>query len=359
MEMAMEQCWLGSTRLVLLGMLAFLAVAGCDDSSGPDDRVVEGIDFDELFAQPSDEEIRAILTEWGERDVTPRNVETVLTTAVAIGSTQATLLIVSHVVGEVLHYGAILVPEGAAAASLPLLVYTHGGDLLGGLESGFVFVAPSFRAEPLVYDGVTYMSEGPPSPWNWDVDDALALIGVALSGLVPEADPDRIGVIGFSRGANVGMLMAERDTRIDLVVEFFGPTDFFGPFAQDVVEEALRGLPRNLPGVDFLNSEYIQPLKNGELTIEDVRPELVRRSVVLFAARLPSLQVHHGTADDVVPVGEAERLIDVMLGLGRGDPEFEHYIYAGGSHNPLTLTGSIGRTGTFISQLLESTLVAE
>jgi acetyl esterase/lipase len=375
MAMAMEMVrrHSGWTLHLLLAMASVFVIAGCEDSSGPEERIVEGIDFNALFAAPSDEEIRAILTEWGERDVTPRIVETVLTTTVAIGSTQATLLIVSHVVDEVLHYGAILVPEGAAAASLPLLIYAHGGDggvdidellpliplLLGGLESEFVFVAPSFRSEPLVYDGVTYSSEGPPSPWDRDVDDALALLGVAASDLVPEADPDRIGVIGFSRGANVGMLMAERDPRIDIVVEFFGPTDFFGPFVQDVVEEALRGQPRNLPGVDFLNSEYIQPLKNGDLTIEEVRPELVRRSAVLFAARLPSLQVHHGTDDLVVPVGEAERLIAVMQGLGRNEPEFEHYIYAGGSHNPLTLTGSITRTSTFISRLLESALVAE
>ncbi len=371
--MEMVSRHLGWRPVALIGLMGAVAVTACNDSSGPEERIIEGIDFNVLFAPPTDDEVRAILAEWGERDVAPRNVETVLTTTVALGSSQATLHIVSHDVGEVLHYGAILVPEGAAVASLPLLVYSHGGDggvdiddllpliplLLGGLESEFVFVAPSFRAEPLVYDGVTYLSEGPPSPWDRDVDDALALMGVALGSLVPETDPDRIAVIGFSRGADVGMLMAERDTRIDIVVEFFGPTDFFGPFVQDVVEEALRGQPRDLPGVDFLNSEYIQPLKNGQLTIEQVRPELVRRSAVLFASRLPSLQVHHGTDDQVVPVGEAERLIEVMQGLGRGEPEFEHYIYAGGTHNPLTLPGSIGRTGAFISRLLESALIAE
>jgi dipeptidyl aminopeptidase/acylaminoacyl peptidase len=227
------------------------------------------------------------------------------------------------------------------------------------LESEFVFVAPSFRSEPLIYDGTTYLSEGAPSPWDRDVDDALALLSVTLSGLVPEADPGRVGVIGFSRGANVALLMAERDTRIDLVVEFFGPTDFFGPFAQDVVEEALRGQLRDLPGLDYLNTQFIQPLKRGELTIADVRPELVRRSPVLYAGRLPPLQVHHGTDDEVVPVGEAERLIEVMQGLGRGEPEFEYYIYEGGTHNPLTLSGSLERTRDFAGRLLSAAQIAE
>jgi dipeptidyl aminopeptidase/acylaminoacyl peptidase len=363
----------GDTRLPLLVLIGALSVLACDDSTGPGDRIVEGVDLDELFAEPTLAEAQAILDAWGERDVSAKTVETVLTRSETVGTTPTTLRIVSHVVDEAEHYGAILVPDGAAAASLPVLIYTHGGDggvdvddllplipfMLDGLESEFVFVAPSFRSEPLIFDGVTYLSEGAPSPWDRDVDDALALLSVTLSGLVPEADPSRVGVIGFSRGANVALLMAERDTRIDQVVEFFGPTDFFGPFVQDVVEEALRGQLRDLPGLDYLNTQFIQPLKRGELTIADVRPELVRRSPVLYAGRLPPLQVHHGTDDEVVSVGEAERLIDVMLGLGRGEPEFEYYIYEGGTHNPLTLSGSLERTRTFVSRLLSGAQVTE
>ncbi len=174
----------------------------------------------------------------------------------------------------------------------------------------------------------------------------------AVLASTPEADPDRIGVLGFSRGGAVGLLMAARDPRIDLIVEFFGPTDFFGPFVQDVVEEALRGSPRDLPGLAYLNAEFIQPLKRGEVTIADMRLELLRRSPVYFADRLPQLQIHHGTADEVVPVGEAERLIEVMVALGRSTPEFERYLYPGGTHNPLSLSGSIPRTQSFIGRLL-------
>ncbi len=83
-----------------------------------------------------------------------------------------------------------------------------------------------------------------------------------------------------------------------------------------------------------------------------MRPELVRRSPVYFADRLPDLQIHHGTADEVVPVGEAERLIEVMVALGRGEPDFESYLYPGGTHNPLTLSGSIPRSQSFLGRLL-------
>lgn len=356
-----------SSPLVVLVALALLS--SCDDASGPGDRIVEGVDFAELFAPPTAAEIDAILDEWSARDVSARDVSELVDSVLSIGTTQAALRIVSHDVAGVEHIGAIMTPVGATPGSLPVLVFAHGGDggqsldailpllplFLGDAAAAFVFIVPSFRSEPLVFAGTEYRSGGEPSPWDRDVDDALALLNVALE-TTPEADPQRIAVLGFSRGAAVGMLMAIRDARIDAVVEFFGPTDFFGPFVQDVVEEALRGSPRDLPGLDFLNTTFIQPLKRGTLAIEDVRPELLRRSPVYFAEMLPQLQVHHGTDDATVPVGEAERLIEVMQALGRGEPEFQFYIYEGGVHDPLTLTGSIERTRSFLGRLTAATL---
>jgi dipeptidyl aminopeptidase/acylaminoacyl peptidase len=287
------------------------------------------------------------------------------------GSQGLHVRIVSHRVGDIVHVGAIATPVGAAPGSLPVLVYSHGGDQGANLDltllllpllfsadvENFVFVVPSFRSEALVFDGVTYESGGEPSPWDRDVDDALSLLGVTVA-TTPEADGDRIGVLGFSRGADVGLLMAIRDPRIDAVVEFFGPTDFFGPFAQGVVEDALQGTVRDLPGVPFLNQAYLQPLKEGRVSVGDVRLELLRRSPVYFADLLPDLQVHHGTADEVVPVGEAERLSEVMRGLGRTEPEFEAFIYEGGGHDPLTLPGSLPRVQAFLGRLFPGARLA-
>ncbi|MHC4550151.1 MAG: alpha/beta hydrolase family protein [Planctomycetota bacterium] len=349
----------------LLALLGVVLLLGCSGSgSGPQDLVVEGVDFTRLFAPPSQAEIDAILAEWAGRQPQAQDVNVVATTSLGLGAVDVTVHVVSHVVDGPRHYGAILVPDGALPGSLPILMYAHGGDggvdidqvvpflpfILGSGIDDFVIAIPSFRAEPLTFDGTTYVSDGPPSPWDRDVDDALALLDV-VAGLTPEADPARIGILGFSRGACVALLMAIREPSIDLVVEFFGPTDFFGPFVQQVVAEALRGNPRGLPGLAHLDQELIQPLKSGQLTIEDVRPEILRRSPVYFADRLPQVQVHHGTDDTVVPVGEAERLIAVMAALGRRAPEFEFYLYPGGGHDPLTLPGSIPRTVSFLDRL--------
>lgn len=349
------------------GIRTFLAVAtvvtgACSDAAAPEDRHVASVDLDALFATPSAAERSAVEEDWARRDPTAADIQVVHDTTATVDTLDVRIRVVSHSVDGIVHYGAILVGE-ALSEPVPTVVYAHEGNdgaavgdvlyvlrFLEDAAAGFVWVIPSFRSEPLELGAERWRSDGPASPWDRDVDDALALLEVAFE-IEPFADSTRVGVLGFSRGAGVGLLMGVRDPRIDRVVEFFGPTDFFGPFVQDVVEEALLGSPRNLPGLAFLDEAYLQPLARGELTIAEVRSQLVRRSAVLFADRLPALQVHHGTADAVVDVSQARSLIDALTALGRGEPDYEWYLYEDGGHNPLTLGGSVARTVDFLEAL--------
>lgn len=339
-----------------------LAAAACSDGTGPDDRVVGGVDLDLLFAAPSAAEVSAVEADWAGRNPVAADVQVVHDTTVAFDTVDIRVRIVAHRVDDLVHYGAVLA-DAALTDPAPTVLYAHGGDagaavddvlllfpFLGDVAVGYVWAIPSFRSEPLAFGERSWTSDGPASPWDRDVDDALALLDVVFE-LEPAADSTRQGVLGFSRGAGVGLLMSARDPGIDRVVEFFGPTDFFGPFVREVVEEALRGSLRGLPGLGFLDEAYLQPLARGELSIDAVRGQLVRRSAVLFADRLAALQVHHGTADAVVDVSQARALIDAMEALGRGEPDFEAHIYQGGTHNPLSLANSIPRTIAFLEAL--------
>jgi dipeptidyl aminopeptidase/acylaminoacyl peptidase len=256
-------------------------------------------------------------------------------------------------------------PQNATAGTLPVIVYLHGGDqgtdvselLLivsaAGLRiDDYVFVQPSFRSEPLRALGSSWLSGGQPGPWDRDVDDALALLDVALS-TTPGADPDRIVLLGQSRGGGVALLMAARDSRIAGVVEFFGPTDFFDSWVREIVEDILRGDNPDLPGLNALASRWILPFAAGDVTLAEMRRQLLLRSPAYFAARLPRTQVHHGSADDVVSVTQTQSLIAAMNALGRGPPDFEAFIYAGGGHNPLTLPASIGRAALFLESVTQ------
>lgn len=349
-------------RWILAMVLALTTACGDGGVTAPDDRVVAGVDLDVLFADPTASELAAVESDWVARSTDAVELAVVLDSTLTVDSVPYRIRVVSHQVGSVLHYGAVLAADTLTAPA-PVLVYAHPGDqgadvddvvallpFLGDAPKGFVWVIPSFRSETLGFGSQSWTSEGPPSPWDRDVDDALALLDVALE-VEAQADSTRVGVLGFSRGAGVGLLMSIRDPRVDGVVAFSGPTDFFGPWVQDVVEDALRSTPTDLPGLDVLDESWLQPLARGEASVAEVRSQLIRRSSVLFAGRLSRVQLHHGTADEVVAVSQARALVDAMDALGRGDPDFQAFLYQGGTHNPLSLANSIPRAVEFLESL--------
>lgn len=359
----MSSSRLASARLLApLPLLALSLVQACGDSGTPPEG---GLDLEAVFAPATSAEIAAVEADWSTRAPGADGVLEELVTGGTLAGSPATVRVYSHLVDGYRHYGAMVVPDGAASGSLPVVVFAHPGDggmdmgdfflaatVLGEVTSGFVFVVPSFRSETLTVGSVDFESQGDPSPWDRDVDDALALLDVALQQ-VPEADPERIGAVGISRGAGVALLMAARDPRVDLVVELSGPTDFFGPYVRGVVEDALDGRLRPLPGLAVLDQRFIQPLAAGTLPVADFRMELARRSVVLFADRLPPVQVHHGRLDQVVDVSQAESLVQAIEAAGGGPPRDGFYLYDGAGHDPLTMTGSFQRAADFLSRLTQ------
>ena len=346
-------------------LVLFVLLAGCELSANlGDDTIVAGVDMSELFTPATQEEKTAVTLDWATRDTRASGILVEKEGAVSVAGKSGTVRIVSHIVGDVKHYGAIVTPDGLDPASTPVVVYAHGGDsgvsvdnevllllsFFGDVFEQFVYVVPSYRSEAISFDGVTYTSEGEASPWDYDVDDTMALLEVAFN-LEPAADPSRVGVLGFSRGAGVGLLMDARSTKIDQVLDFFGPTDFFGPFVQDVTREILLGNPRELPGLAFLSEEFVLPYQREEISLERVRLELTRRSPVLWVEKMSKVQAHHGTADQIVPLSQTQSLVQAMEAAGKTDDEFEYFIYEGGDHNPLTLEGSIERARDFLLEL--------
>ena len=323
-----------------------------------------GSDLDALFAPPTATEIAQVEAEWETREPEVSGVRLELDAVAAAGSLRVRIL--SHTVGGLRHYGAVVTPAGAEPGSLPVLLYTHGQDDGVEVESMFLlnsllqaqglstaFVVPSYRSEPLRFGNRVFLSDGPPSPWDWDVDDSMSLLSVAFEH-APELDEERVAILGSSRGGAVALLAAARDPRIDAVVEFFGPTDFFGEYAREVFEEALEGELRDLPGLEYLNEAVIQPWKLGVLSDAAARREMVRRSAVYFVDPLPPVQLHHGDADAVVAVSQAHRLIEAMRAAGKPEEDFEAHIYPGGGHDLvglLTLSGAT-RALEFLRPLL-------
>ena len=324
--------------------------------------------LDVLFAPPDEAELAAVRADWASRDFSAASGMIELEEAYSMGGIPTTLRIVSHQVEGVRHYGAIVVPDRAGDERLPIMVFAHGGDegvsvestlfiltiALGEMTDDFVYVIPSFRDEPLEYGDRAWRSDGPASPWDRDVDDTLALVNLAME-TIPETFSDRYFAVGASRGGGVAMLMGIRDARVAGVITFFGPTDFQNEWARDIASLLVRGVTVDLPGVEYLRTAYVVPWWAGEISLQDARLALIRRSPVLFVEDMPPLQVHHGDMDGVVSVSQAESMIRAMEEIGRGAPEFEAYIYPGGTHDITSMPESIPRGLEFLRNLLGPT----
>ena len=142
-------------------------------------------ELDALFAPPDDAELDMVRSDWATRDVSSSNIVVEFEDDYDLLGIPTTLRVVSHQVTGIRHYGAIIVPDGAEAASLPVLIFNHGGEngvsvedmmfilavALGDMRGDFVYVLPSFRDEGLRYGDREWKSDGPASPWDHDVDD--------------------------------------------------------------------------------------------------------------------------------------------------------------------------------------------
>ena len=333
---------LARLRLALLPALLALALSACDSTDvveppvRPVGPVVGGVDFGRLFAEPTAADVAAVEADWDARDTRAADARVVGQADVD----GATLYVVEHqtVVAngpDVTHYGVVRVPEGSSDA--PVLVVHHGGAegfsvsastsntgvaqfaaVFAPVASATVQVFPVYRSETITTSalpalGGPYTATGDPSPWDYDVDDAIALLDATLELFDDETDGDRVAAIGFSRGANVAVLQGVRDDRIDAVVDYYGPTDFYNDGARQLAIAILGPetspefqLGIRLPGASFLLSEVLAPLRGADGgfdgTADYVRAqrEVLRRSPGFFADRLPDTQVHHHYRDGIV-----------------------------------------------------------
>ena len=120
-----------------------------------------GADLDALLAPPTADEITQVKEGWDTRTPEVSGVRPELDSEVPAGLGSVRVRILSHTVGGLRHYGAVVTPVGAEPGSLPVILYAHGGD--GGVEIEDTFllnqilqlqglsaalVIPSYRSEP-------------------------------------------------------------------------------------------------------------------------------------------------------------------------------------------------------------------
>jgi acetyl esterase/lipase len=196
----------------------------------------------------------------------------------------------------------------------PAVLAIHGGgwragskaDVAGLMDQlvhrGYVAVGPQYRFCP----DFTFPAQ---------VHDLKAALRWVRSHAAEyHVDPDHIGVVGFSAGGHLALMLGLTDakdglegeaeagapgTRVQAVVNFFGPTDLA---AQDI--PIVSGVMVH----DFLGG---LPLKKPELTAQ-------ASPLTFLTADDPPILTFQGTKDELVPTNQAIKLRGAMAKVGVG-----------------------------------------
>ncbi len=355
-------------KYVIVAAAVFLLI-GCDNNStqSTTDKysgVIEGVDFDELFAEPREAEINNVKAQWNSESITLTDTEIIDTTVINIGYESYSLQVVATTnENNVKHYSALIFPPDTLE-EYEVLFYNHGGDNginiqeflsisdfsqnMRTVVSDRIIAIPSFRSEALInVDSTVYQSTGDPSPWDKDIQDCMAVVDL-IEKEYKHYPISTINALGISRGAGVSMLWSARDPRVHKVVSFFGPTDLISDWTKEITYNALKGNLEDLPGLDYLNNNIITPLKEQKVSIEMARHELIKRSAVYFLEHLLPLQIHHGKEDQVIPVEQAEIMIKKASDLGVSESEFQGYIHEYSGHDENTLLKGLDEMAGFL-----------
>jgi dipeptidyl aminopeptidase/acylaminoacyl peptidase len=222
----------------------------------------------------------------------------------------------------------------------PLLVLVHGGptdQATAGwqprvsyfVERGWAVLRPDHRGSTGF--GRPYW-ESLTGHWGeYDVIDTAE--GIRTAAKRGWCDPDRVAVMGGSAGGLTTLLVcALHGSLVAAGVSLFGVTDLF-----DLAETTHR-----------LESRYLD-LLIGELPRDADRYR--DRSPVTHAAaiQVPLLMLA-GDADPVVPIAQAERLVDTVR---RAGGTVEYHVYEGEGHGwgkPETMTDELERVEAFLTR---------
>ena len=217
----------------------------------------------------------------------------------------------------------ILQPERDPRAVLPVVLWLHGGGWSSGnkrnalnihmldflARSGFVLASAEYRLS----------GEAPFPAQIHDVKAALRWLRARPEVL--GIDPERVAIAGFSAGGHLAALAATTvgvpelegesgspgySTRVQAAIAMAAPTDFTqNPAASDPTLN-----PNSVGGVT-----PEQRLLGGRI---EERPELARLANPgeFIGPETPPILLIHGSADEIVPVSQADYLYHVLEGRG-------------------------------------------
>ena len=266
------------------------------------------LDLNSLFQSADNLELAAIKADWQDFSATSDSFSIIKEMGYAI---DRKLVIVEQYAEGRKHYGAIIFPyKYDKNQKYPLLLWANGLNqqdptsymeddfrkkLYADLNNYFILI-PAYRGQALSAYGKRYCADGFfGDAFDGATDDALRFLHLAKAEFVG-IDEERIASWGVSRGGTVALLMGARDITINAIISQSGPVDFF---AKAVYQR--------------YNLQYKYQFLSKKEPIARIRAKMLKSSPIYFIKNYPNaLMIAHGKNDQLVPIANANRLMEKM-----------------------------------------------
>lgn len=287
-----------------------------------------GISLAELMKEPSREELDKILLEWKEKDFSPKGIEVIHKREMPGGDS---LIVISHLVNGLKHYGAIRIPKHLDVQTAPILIELEGGGtgvdvskittLTRGKcraqKDNFISILPSYRGCLLRGEDFCFRSQGYfGDPWLGPAEDAIALLE-AVKSLYRKPDDTRVLANGISRGATVAMIMGGLTDKLDYIIATSTHTKFLD---EHVVKNEIVG------------NSYARAFYTPTTSPEQIRKRIIASSSYYFADNLPPFDVHQGGVDELNTAWHANVLENRLQEIGKDSSTYNIFIYEDKGH---------------------------
>ena len=205
---------------------------------------------------------------------------------------------------------------GADAAQMhPAILFLHGGGWSGGSRAEMASVSTFFSEQGYVCFAVSYrLVKGDQNRYPAQIDDVQrAVRWIRAHATDYGVDGGRIGAFGGSAGGQLAALLGTMETRdnsdgelakyssrVQCVVDLYGPSDFLAIPSVKIIDEAQR------KAANRLLEGFLGPLPENSANYVDASP------VTHIDSKTVPFLIFHGSKDALVPVEQSEEL-DVAL----------------------------------------------
>ncbi len=213
----------------------------------------------------------------------------------------------------------LLIPPARAEGKRPLVVFIHGGGWRAGRKEDGLGVIRTISAGGYVTASINYRLT-PEAAWPAQIHDCKAAIRFLRGNAAKYGiDPERIGVIGISAGGHLVSMLGTSggvralegelgafpgtSSRVQCVVNFFGPTNFLSFYGKNTTPARIR------------DADMIGPLLGREEGVVQANAKAASPVSWISEDDAPFLTAH-GTKDRLVPYAQAQEIDGALAQAG-------------------------------------------